>query len=93
MFDVVAATVDVKLRAPRHGDGDNGTALVLDPPTTERWSGLLAIGEALFDAAGVVATVVPTVTSTLLASMAGRRHTAACPDASSEPLRRCRPDR
>ena len=30
MFDVVAATVDVKLRAPRYGDGDNGTALVLD---------------------------------------------------------------
>ena len=45
MFDVVAATVDVKLRAPRQGDGDNGTALVLDPPTTERWSGLLAIGD------------------------------------------------
>ena len=33
MFDVVAATVDVKLRAPRQGDGDNGRALVLDPPT------------------------------------------------------------
>ena len=30
MFDVVAATVDVKLRAPRQGDGDNGRALVLD---------------------------------------------------------------
>ena len=80
MFDVVAATVDVKLRAPRQGDGDNGTALVLDPPTTERWSGLLAIGEALFDAPEWWPTVEPTVTSTLLASMAGRRHTAACPD-------------
>ena len=55
MFDVVAATVDVKLRAPRYGDGDNGTALVLDPPTAERWSGLLAIGEALFDAPELVA--------------------------------------
>ena len=91
MFDVVAATVDVKLRAPRQGDGDNGTALVLDPPTTERWSGLLAIGEALFDAPGWWPTVEPTVTSTLLASMAGR-HTAALPGRSSEPLRRCRPD-
>jgi len=80
MFDVVAGTMDVKLRAPRQGDGDNGTALVLDPPTTERWSGLLALGEALFDTPGWWPPVVPTVTSTLLASMSGRRHTAACPD-------------
>jgi Heparinase II/III-like protein/Heparinase II/III N-terminus len=78
MFDVVAATVDVKLRAPRQGDGDNGTALVIDAPATERWSGLLAIGEALFDTPGWWPTVEPTVTSTLLASMAGR-HTAECP--------------
>ncbi len=73
MFDVVAATVDVKLRAPRHGDGDNGRVLVLDPPTSERWSGLLAIGEALFVAPGWWPKVGPTVTSTVLASMAGRR--------------------
>lgn len=79
MFDVVAATVDVKVRAPRQGDGDNGTALVLDPPMTERWSGLLAIGTALFDAPGWWPSVEPTVTSTLLASMAGR-HTAVCGD-------------
>ena len=55
MFDVVAATVDVNVRGPRYGDGDNGTALVLDPPAAERWSGLLAIGAALFDAPGMVA--------------------------------------
>jgi len=78
-FDVVAATVDAKLRAPRQGDGDNGTALVLGPPTGERWSGLLAIGEALFESPGWWATVGPTVTSTLLASMAGR-HAVACTD-------------
>jgi Heparinase II/III-like protein/Heparinase II/III N-terminus len=72
MFDVVAATVDVDFRAPRHGDGDNGTALVLDPPAAERWSGLLALGEALFDAPGWWPKVEPTVTSTVLASMAGR---------------------
>ena len=47
--------------------------LVLDPPTAERWPGLLAIGEALFDAPGWWPSVEPTVTSTLLASMAGRR--------------------
>jgi hypothetical protein len=74
MFDVVAATVDVKCRAPRQGDGDNGRALVLDPSTTERSSGLVAIGESLFGAPGWWPTVEPTVTSTLLASMADRRH-------------------
>jgi hypothetical protein len=76
MFDVVAATVDVKLRAPRYGDGDNGTALVLDPPTAERWSGLLAIGEALYDSPDWWPAVEPTVASTVLASIAGRRPAA-----------------
>ena len=73
MFDVVAATVDVKLRAPRYGDGDDGRALVLDPPTDERWPGLLAIGEGLVRDAALVAGVEPTVASSLVASMAGRR--------------------
>ncbi len=75
MFDVVAATVDVKLRAPRQGDGDNGTALVLDAPTAERSAGLLAIGEALFDTQEWWPSVAPTMTSTLLASVAGRHAT------------------
>ena len=70
-LDVVAATVDVKLRAPRQGDGDNGTALVLDAPTDERWTGILAIGRDLFEAPEWWPSVSPTVTSTLLASMAG----------------------
>ncbi len=77
MFDVVAATVDVQVRAPRHGDGDSGMALVLDPPTAERWSGLLAIGESLFDAPEWWPSVEPTAASTLLASMTGR-HTSSC---------------
>ncbi len=80
MFDVIAGTVDAKLRAPRQGDGDNGTALVLDPPTVERWAGLLAIGDALFETPEWWPAVVPTVSSTLLASMAGRGHAAASPD-------------
>ena len=71
MFDVVAATVDVKLRGPRQGDGDNGTALVLDPPGTDRSRGLLAIGEALFDAPNWWPAVEPTMTSTIMAFMSG----------------------
>src|SRR6185437_1378254 len=79
MFDVVAATMDVTRRAPRYGDGDDGRALVVDAPTAERWPGLLAIGEALFDAAPWWPVVNPTVASSLAASMAGRR-AAAHPD-------------
>ena len=79
MFDVAAATVDVKLRAPRHGDGDNGRALVLDGPTEERWPGLLAVGGALFETPGWWPAVEPTVASALVASMAGR-HAAVHPE-------------
>jgi Heparinase II/III-like protein/Heparinase II/III N-terminus len=75
MFDVVAATVDAKHRAPRHGDGDNGRALVLDPPATERSSDLLAVGYSLFDTPEWWPTAGPTLTSTLLASMTDRRRT------------------
>ena len=80
MLNVVAATVDVSLRGPRQGDGDDGKALVLDPPTAERWPGLLAIGEGLFDAPGWWPSVESTVSSTLLASMAGGRRTDGYPE-------------
>jgi hypothetical protein len=74
MLEVVAATVDVKLHAPRYGDGDNGMALLLDPESaTARWSVLLSTGQALFDTPTWWPTVSPTVTSTLMASMVGRR--------------------
>ena len=79
MFDVVGATVDVELRGSRQGDGDNGTALVLDPETGERWSGLLAVGAALFDPPPWWPKVEPTMTSTVLGTMAGR-HPATHPD-------------
>lgn len=79
MFDVIAATLDVSLRAPRYGDGDNGMALVLDPPTAERWPGILAMGEALFESPAWWPEVAPTMTSTLLPYMIGRRR-ATGPD-------------
>ncbi len=91
MFDVIAATVDVKLRAPRYGDGDDGRALVLDPPTDERCPGLLAIGDALFETPHWWPVVEPTVASSLLASMAGRRP-AVHPDQRPNHYAGCGPD-
>ncbi len=73
MFDVIAATVDVKLHAPRFGDGDDGRALVLDAPAAERWAGLLAVGGALFETPDWWPAVEPTAASSLLGSMAVRR--------------------
>ncbi len=46
--DALAAVVDVRLHPPRQGDGDDGHGLVLDGRGTDRWSSLLATGDALF---------------------------------------------
>jgi hypothetical protein len=70
MLDVVAATVDVRLRAPRQGDGDDGRALVLDPPEANRWESLLAVGAALFGAPSWWPPHHPDASSTVLASLA-----------------------
>ncbi|WP_116111663.1 alginate lyase family protein [Amycolatopsis ruanii] len=48
MTDALAAVVDVRLHPPRQGDGDDGHGLVLDGRGTDRWSSLLATGDALF---------------------------------------------
>ena len=48
MIDSGAALLDERLRPPRQGDGDDGRALLLDPPATNSWPSLLALGEALF---------------------------------------------
>jgi Heparinase II/III-like protein/Heparinase II/III N-terminus len=48
MVDSGAALLDEKLRPPRQGDGDEGKALLLDPPEPNRWPSLLAVGAALF---------------------------------------------
>lgn len=72
MLDVVAATVDVALQAPRQGDGDDGRALVLTPPGADRWGSLLALGERVFGAPEWWPACDPDVTSTLLGSMAQR---------------------
>ncbi len=48
MMDALAAVVDVRLRPPRQGDGDDGHGLLLDAPGYQRWSSLLATGTVLF---------------------------------------------
>jgi hypothetical protein len=48
MADSGAALLDERLRPPRQGDSDEGRALLLDPPTPNRWPSLLALGAALF---------------------------------------------
>jgi hypothetical protein len=48
MTDALAATVDVRLRPPRQGDGDEGHGLLVDAPDYDRWSSLLSTGQRLF---------------------------------------------
>jgi len=48
MVDSGAALLDERLRPPRQGDGDEGRALLLDPPVPNRWPSLLALGAAIF---------------------------------------------
>ncbi|MFJ4981950.1 alginate lyase family protein [Streptomyces coeruleorubidus] len=48
MTDALAAIVDSRLRPPRQGDADDGHGLVLDGAGTDRWSSLLATGDAVF---------------------------------------------
>jgi hypothetical protein len=46
MTDALAAVVDVRLRPPRQGDGDDGVGLVVDGPDANRWASLLTTGAA-----------------------------------------------
>lgn len=78
MLDVVAATVDVRLRAPRQGDGDDGRALVLEP-SGNRWEQLLALGGIVFGALDWWPQYSLEVTSVLVASLAGYHPRAARP--------------
>jgi hypothetical protein len=48
MVDSGAALLDERMRPPRQGDGDEGRAVLLDAPTSNRWPSLLALGGALF---------------------------------------------
>ena len=73
MLDVAAACLDCGLRAPRQGDSDEGRALVIAPPRSNRWEALLALGQALFGAPEWWPPVQPGIASTLLSALARHR--------------------
>ena len=73
MLDVAAACLDCELRAPRQGDSDEGRALVIASPESNRWEALLALGQALFGAPEWWPSARPGVASTLLSALARRR--------------------
>ena len=73
MLDVAAACLDCELRAPRQGDSDEGRALVIASPESNRWEALLALGQALLGAPEWWPPVQPGVASTALSALARRR--------------------
>jgi uncharacterized heparinase superfamily protein len=73
MFDAVAATLDSKGRPPRQGDADEGRALLLTSPASDRWKSLLASGEAIFGALPWWPDCEPDPASLLLGTLLGHR--------------------
>jgi Heparinase II/III-like protein/Heparinase II/III N-terminus len=73
MLDVAAACLDCALRASRQGDSDEGRALVIAAPETNRWEALLALGQALFGAPEWWPPAQPGIASALLSALARRR--------------------
>src|SRR6185437_8284662 len=73
MLDVAAACLDCRLEAPRQGDSDEGRALVIASPESNRWEALLALGQALVGAPEWWPPAQPGVASMLLPALAQRR--------------------
>jgi hypothetical protein len=72
MVDVVAATADEALQAPRYGDGDDARALVVGDSPGQRWESLLSAGREIFGAPSWWPASRPDLLSTLLAAMAAK---------------------
>lgn len=80
MLDVAAACLDCGLHAPRQGDSDEGRALVIAAPETNRWEALLALGQAIFGVPEWWPPVQPGMASTFLPALARRRSLPDRPD-------------
>lgn len=72
MLDAGAAMLDVRGRAPRQGDGDEGRALVLDPHV-DPWTAALSSGASLLPPPAWWPTLPHDIQGRLLASLAGPR--------------------
>jgi hypothetical protein len=72
MVDATAAVLDRSGGAPRYGDSDDGRGLVLNGLGTNRWSSLLATGEAIFGRLPWWPTTIPDFQSVLLGTLVGR---------------------
>jgi hypothetical protein len=79
MLDVVAAVVDVRVQAPRQGDSDDGRALVVGAPDTNRWASLLSLGQAVFDAPEWWPATSPDAMGILVGALAGNHPQPARP--------------
>ena len=76
MFDAAASVVDVRLRPPRQGDGDDGRTLVLDAPEPggeEGWSSVLALGAAALGGGPWWPATAADVRSTVVGAVLGGR--------------------
>lgn len=73
MTDSGAAMLDCELRPPRQGDGDDGRAILLDPPAESRWPALLAAGDAIFGRLDWWPRPAQDVGSVLIGALAGER--------------------
>jgi hypothetical protein len=70
MLDVTAACLDRELRAPRQGDSDDGRALVVASPDSNRWEALLALGQSIFGAPEWWPPARPGLSSSILSALA-----------------------
>jgi hypothetical protein len=71
MVDSGAALLDARMRPPRQGDGDEGRALLLDPPVPNRWPSLLALGAALFGRLDWWPPATPDAASSIISALPG----------------------
>ena len=73
MADSAAALLDKRLRPPRQGDSDEGRALLLDAPVSNRWPSLLALADALIGRLDWWPKPPADVESSIVAALAGAR--------------------
>jgi Heparinase II/III-like protein/Heparinase II/III N-terminus len=79
MLDSGAALLDERQRPPRQGDGDEGRAVLLDPPAANRWPSLLAMGDAVFGRLDWWPATAPDAASSLVAALGTKRRVAGRP--------------